>query len=89
MCVMILYIKEAFFLQIDQIVFPMALQRNVLNSIHDGHQGVTKCRARSRSVWWPGLSKDIEYYVNNCSQCAQHRTNHTEPLLQFVLPNRP
>ena len=34
-------------LRSDRIIIPIALQRDVLNSIHDGHQGITKYRARA------------------------------------------
>ena len=56
-----------------RIVIRMALQKNILNSIHDGHQGIAKCRACSRSVWWPGLSRKIESYAKYCSLWVQHR----------------
>ena len=71
--------KRDLLLKSDRIAIPMALQRNVLNSIHDVHLNIKKCRARSLSVWWPGMSRNIEFYVKNCSLCAQHQINYTEP----------
>ena len=56
-----------------RMVIRMALQKNILNSIHNGHQGIAKCRACSRSVWWPGLSRNIESYAKYCSLWVQHR----------------
>ena len=60
-------------------VIPMSLQRDILERIHEGHQGIVKCRERAKtSVWWPGMSKDIELFIGKCDKCAEFRTNQTE-----------
>ena len=41
----------------NRLVIPSSLQLEVLERIHEGHQGMTRCRERaSMSVWWPGIS---------------------------------
>ena len=40
-------------------------------------------------IVFPGHNKDVESFVLNCSLCAQHRKNPTEPLISSVLPDRP
>uniref|UniRef100_A0A3B1ISF7 Gypsy retrotransposon integrase-like protein 1 n=1 Tax=Astyanax mexicanus TaxID=7994 RepID=A0A3B1ISF7_ASTMX len=61
-----------------------------LAKLHEGHQGVVKCRERARqSVWWPGLSQQLNELVLNCRTCIKERTNHTEPLIPTDLPERP
>ena len=78
--------QKGLLLKGDRIVIPLALQKEILNKLHQSHQGITKSRARARTVWWPGLSGDIKSFVMNCSVCAQLRTNPTEPLISSELP---
>ena len=61
-----------------RIIIPSKLQPEMLNKIHEGHLGITKCRARARqSIWWPGLSKQLGEKVKNCSECC--KINYKEP----------
>ena len=76
-------------LKCDRIVIPMILQIKILNRIREGHQGITKCRARARSVWWQGLSRDIESFVNRCNVYVKYYIRPTESLLQSTLPHCP
>lgn len=51
---------------------------------------MVKCRERARqSMWWPGLSQQINKLVLNCRVCIKERTNYTEPLMPSDLPARP
>ena len=45
-------------------------------------------RAKS-SVWWPGLSREIQDLVQQCRVCALHRDSKPEPLIPTPLPDRP
>ena len=80
--------QKGLLLKSDRIVIPLALQKEILNKLHQGHQGITKSRARAGTVWWPGLSRDIKSFAMNCSVCAQLPTNPTEPLISSELPER-
>ena len=74
----------------ERIVIPRAMRLDILDCIHQGHQGITKCRARARtSVWWPGLSTMIEQMVSKCVTCAKDRPVPTEPLMASSFPSRP
>ena len=69
---------------------PPALRQSMLTKIHTGHQGITKCRERAKqSVWWPGLSKQIEDFVDKCDKCAKDRHNRVEPMIPSDVPKRP
>ena len=41
------------------------------------------------SVWWPGLSKQIEDLVAQCVTCAKDRPTPKEPLMSASFPARP
>ena len=72
------------------ILVPSSMRSEILDKIHDGHQGITKCRARAReSVWWPGMSRQIEELVQNCGVCCKHTSNKAEPMIASELPQLP
>ncbi|KAL0174321.1 hypothetical protein M9458_030289 [Cirrhinus mrigala] len=74
----------------QRIVIPHCMRQEILHKIHDGHQGIVKCRARARqAVWWPGLSVHISQLVETCSTCSQHRAEHRGPLLTTPVSERP
>ena len=77
-------------LKSDRIVVPASLRIEILEKIHVGHLGIEKCRQRARqSVWWPGLSAQIESMVKNCRICAREKPDQAEPLAPTPLPERP
>ena len=83
-------LSEGILLKVSRILIPGAVRRDILRKLHDGHQGITKCRARAReSVWWSGLSRNIETLIMECSQCIQESGNHHESLMPAEFPERP
>ena len=74
----------------ERIVIPRSMRLEILDCIHTGHLGISKCRARARtSVWWPGLSTQIENMVTSCNTCAKDRPEPKEPLMSASFPSRP
>ena len=73
-----------------RIVILSALRQDILEKLHEGHQGITKCRRRAiESVWWPGVSKNIKELIDNCRVCCQTKRVHPEPLMPSEMPQRP
>ena len=75
-----------------RIVIHRDLQLEMCHCLHEGHQGITKCRALAlTSVWWPNLSRKIEEekMVNKCKTCSRFHPDIKEQILPSVVPDRP
>ena len=65
-------IEDKLLLRGSRIVIPASMRLEILDKIHTGHQGIKKCRERAcQSVWWPGLSRQLEEFVKNCPECVK------------------
>ena len=85
-----LTVAQNILLKGSRLVIPSSMRLEILDKIHKGHQGIAKCREKSKeSVWWPGLSRDIQDLVQQCRICAEHRNNKPEPMIPTPLPDRP
>ena len=85
-----LTVEQGLLLKGCRLVIPATLRLDILDRIHAGHQGITRCRSRAQqSVWWPGLSKQIEELVKNCNICEKTTHQRSEPLIPGELPERP
>ena len=75
----------------DRIIVPESLRRSILDSIHEGHQGMDKCKRRARqSVFWPSMNNEIEQKVRKCKACSKLLpSKEREELQTHELPTRP
>ncbi|KAK9752715.1 Integrase zinc binding domain [Popillia japonica] len=68
-------ISDDILLKNNRIVIPPSLQKEVLDLIHSGHQGIVKCRRRAfTSVWWLGLSTHLANLIKSCPNCIEERS---------------
>ena len=72
-------------------MIPQSMQSEVLQKIHKGHMGVTKCRKRAQqTVWWKGINNDIQNTVESCQHCQIHKlAQRHEPMISTPLPSGP
>ena len=74
----------------QRILIPEPLRQETLHKVHNGHQGIQRCRLRAKvSVWWPGISNEIENMVKQCPTCARQSHHRKEPMIPTDLPDYP
>ena len=85
-----LSVNEGLLMRGQQLVVPPNLRIYILRYHHDCPQVITKTREKvASSVWWPGISRDIEKMVKNCAICEQYRKDRIEPMKGTEFPHRP
>ena len=86
----LLTINKGFLTLGSRLVIPLSERIRVLEDLHRGHLGVTKCQTRARNcVWWPTMSKAIEIMVSQCQVCRVESNKSSEPLRPTATPERP
>ena len=74
----------------DRIIIPKSIWKEILSKIHDGHFGIGKALKRAQeSVFWPGITNDIQQTIEKCEICAQHKPQKTFKMIQSSTPERP
>lgn len=86
-----LSIEDGLVLKGECIIIPAALRKRYLQTLHDGHQGITRCQQRAHtSIYWPGINKDIEDMVSHCAACQMHQASQQrEPMEPTEYPPIP
>ncbi len=75
----------------NRIVIPASLQQDMLEKLHESHQGLTKCLSNATSsIWWPGMTTQLKAKIEACMKCRETRSaQRKEPLIPSTLPERP
>lgn len=86
-----LSVSDGLLIRGKRIVIPQTLRDEMLNRIHDGHLGLSKCRKRAQdALWWPGITVHIKKKIEMCAHCSIHKpSQRKEPLQTTPLPDRP
>ena len=74
-----------------RVLVSTKLRTKLLDELHQGHPGISKMKAVSRSYfWWPGLDKDIEELGKSCKSCQSVKNSPpTAPLYPWSWPSKP
>ena len=74
-----------------RIVVPPSMRPAMLKQVHDSHLFIVKSKQRGKeSLYWPGMSKQIEDLVSDCPMCDEvDRKSPKEPLISTKTPSFP
>ncbi len=83
--------NEGLLLKAQRIIIPASLRPTMKEIIHQGHNGIARCKSRARqSIYWPGMNSEIDNLVSRCPQCLTHRNQQQkETLIQHTVPKVP
>ena len=67
----------------DRLIIPEAERDQILELLHYGHYGITCTQDRAKeSVFWPGITRDIESKVKDCTICQENALSQTKEIMQ-------
>ncbi len=63
------------------ILVPKTLRTKVIacahSSVFSGHEGIYRTTQRlMRSCWWPGMQRDVEFFIDRCKACKACKTEN-------------
>ena len=83
--------SQGMILRGERIIIPKSLRSDIKKCIHQGHQGIVRCKRRAqRSVFWPNINNQIEIMVSQCSECKDLRNKQPkETMIEHEVPEGP
>ena len=85
-----LSIVEDTLLKGQKLIIADAMIPEMLNRIHEGHQGINRClRLARESIWWLGMTRAIEQTITNCRTCCKFQAEKSQPLISTEVPLYP
>ena len=82
-----LTIVDGLLVKADRIVIPTDMRHDCLETLHVPHLDLWKTLLRARtSVFWPGMTADIEAVISNCSACQKFQSRQPAETLRNELP---
>ena len=57
----------------NRIIVPREMQPEILQYIHEGHQGKEECLLQAKNtVFWPKMTYDVQELIERCIICQEH-----------------
>ena len=86
-----LYELDGVVLYNDRVVVPPSLRRQVIDTLHAAHQGVSSMEARAHATsFWPGITSDIDRARASCEDCIKNAPSQPRlPPASFNPPSTP
>ena len=74
-----------------RVIIPKCLRQDVLQCLHSAHQCPVRMNDRAKhSVYWPGITSDIENIRNSCSYCNRNAPSQAMmPPMPLASPEYP
>ena len=67
----------------DRLIIPEAERDQILELLHYGHYGITRTQDGAKeSVFWLGITRDIESKVKDCTICQENAPSQTKEIMQ-------
>ena len=87
----VLTVEDGIILHGEALVIPPMERDKVLQSIHEGHQGISKCQYHAHQcIYWPGINQYIEHAIEACATCQCHCLwEPQQPLKPTPAPKHP
>ena len=75
-----LSVKSGFITCGNRIIVPREMRPEMLQYIHEGHQGKERCLLRARNtVFWPKMTYDVQESIERCILCQEH--GRSQPII--------
>lgn len=86
-----LSVDDEIIVKSQRLVIPTKIRKDILKRLHHSHQGVEMSLKLARdSVYWPGISKEVNEHVGNCNACIKFSQNNRKMPMQTVqIPEYP
>ncbi|XP_058456780.1 uncharacterized protein K02A2.6-like [Malaya genurostris] len=83
-----LSVRDGLLMKTGCAVVPESLRKKALSVAHEGHPSTAKFKSILRQrVWWPGMTKDAEAWVNSCAICATNgKPEKPTPMVRVFAP---
>ena len=67
------------------MITPESQRDDILEKIHQAHQGVAKCQLQAKAcVLWLNINKDIEAKVQKCEICQESQNTQTKETVDHM-----